>query len=77
MKHETTWPGFVGGEHLVLWRGTCSFYLSPAHGDPDSTQILSQHRGAKSQTISLLANAGTTPTRQVPSVQPLWVIAMP
>jgi hypothetical protein len=27
-----------------------------------------------SWTISQLANSGTTPTRQVPDVQPLWVI---
>jgi hypothetical protein len=47
------------------------------HGDPGSTQILTQHCDARSQTVSQLANSGTSPTRQVPVVQPLWVIETP
>jgi hypothetical protein len=47
------------------------------HGDLDSTQILTQHYGAKSQTVSQLTNSGTIPTRQVPIVQPLQVIKTP
>jgi hypothetical protein len=41
------------------------------NSDPDSTQILTRHCGAKSQTVSQLMNSGTAPTRQVPVVQPL------
>jgi hypothetical protein len=33
---------------LVLWRGTCPGWLSTVNGDPGSTQILTQHHGAKS-----------------------------
>ena len=62
---------------LVLCRGTYPCSLSPTHGDPDSTQILTRYYGAKSQTISHLTNTGTTPTWQVPVVQPLWVIKTP
>jgi hypothetical protein len=47
------------------------------HGDPDSTQILTRHYGAQSQTVSHLVNSGTTPTRQVFVVHPLWVIKIP
>jgi hypothetical protein len=50
-SHETTWPRFtLGGIYpcLILCRGTCPCKLSPAHGDPDSTQILTRHYGAKS-----------------------------
>jgi hypothetical protein len=51
---------------LVLWRGTCHGWLSPANGDPGSTQILTQHRGARPQTIRQLENSGTTPTSKSP-----------
>jgi hypothetical protein len=44
------------------------------NGDPGSTQILTWHNGAKSQTVIQLMNSRTVPTRQVPVVQPLWVI---
>jgi hypothetical protein len=47
------------------------------HDDPDSTQILTRHCGAKSQTISQLTNSGPTPTRKVPIVEPLRVIETP
>jgi hypothetical protein len=45
--------------------------------DPGSTQILTRHYGAKSQTISQLMYLGITPTRQVPIVQPIRVIETP
>jgi hypothetical protein len=45
--------------------------------DPSSTQILTQHYGAKSQTISHLMNMGTAPTRHVLIVQPLRVFKTP
>jgi hypothetical protein len=50
---ETTWPEFPRGRGsicscLVLWRGTCPCWLSPSHGVPGSTQILTWHYGAKS-----------------------------
>jgi hypothetical protein len=60
--------------YLILWREAFPGLLSPLNGDPGSTQILTQHYGAKSQTISYLMNSGTTPTRQVPIVQPLQTI---
>jgi hypothetical protein len=44
------------------------------NGDPGSTQIWTQHYGAKSQTVSQLVNPGITPSRQVLVVQPLQVI---
>jgi hypothetical protein len=69
MSHETTWPRFDREgicPCLVLWRGTCPCRLSPAHGDPDSTEILTRHHSAKSHTVSQVVNTGTTPTRQVP-----------
>jgi hypothetical protein len=69
MKHETTWPGFVPRgirPCLVLWRGTCPYWLSPMHGDPNSTQILTRHRGDQFQTVTQLKNAETMSTRQVP-----------
>jgi hypothetical protein len=47
------------------------------HCDLGSAQILTQHYGAKSQTASQLMSSRTTPTRQVPVVQPLWVIEAP
>jgi hypothetical protein len=48
MTHETTWPGFDGGigPYLILWRGTCSGWLSIPNGDPGSTQIMTRHCGA-------------------------------
>jgi hypothetical protein len=48
---------------LILWRGACPSWLSHLNDDPGSSQILSQHCGAKSQTVSQLANSGTMPTR--------------
>jgi hypothetical protein len=45
--------------------------------DPGSTQNLTRHYGAQSQTVSLLESSGTTPTRQVLAVQPLQVIKIP
>jgi hypothetical protein len=47
---------------LVLWRGTCPGWLSPANGDSGSTQILTRHCGAQSQTISQLESSGIIPT---------------
>jgi hypothetical protein len=47
------------------------------HGDSGSTQILTQHCSARSLTISHLTNLRTTLTRQVPVVQPFWVIETP
>jgi hypothetical protein len=60
---ETTWPGSARGgggisPGLVLWRGTCPCWLLPTNSDPGSTQILARHCGAKSQTVSQLANSG-------------------
>jgi hypothetical protein len=78
---ETTWLEFDGGGDIspcvILCRGACPVYLSPPNGDPASTQILTWHCGAKSQTISQLVNSGTVPTRQVPVVHPFWVIETP
>jgi hypothetical protein len=47
------------------------------NGDPGSTQILTWHCGAKSQTVSQFMNLRTAPTRQVLIVQPLHVIETP
>jgi hypothetical protein len=47
------------------------------NGDSSSTQILTQHCSAKSETISQLVNLGTTPSRQVHRVQPLRDIETP
>jgi hypothetical protein len=79
---ETTWPRFARGGGgirpcLVLWIGTCPCWLSPAHGDPGSTQILTWHCGAKSQTDSHYMNSGTMPTMQVLVAQPLQVNKTP
>jgi hypothetical protein len=41
---------------LVLWKGACPYWLLPAHGNPSSTQILTQYCSAKSQTTSQLTN---------------------
>jgi hypothetical protein len=53
---ETTWPGFDQGGGispcLIPWRGVCPGWLSPLNGDPGSTQILTRHYGAQSQTVS-------------------------
>jgi hypothetical protein len=62
---------------LILWRGARPSLHSPPNGDPVSTQILTQHCGAKPQTVSQLTNSRTAPTRQVLVVQPLWVIETP
>jgi hypothetical protein len=47
---------------LVLWRGTCPGWLPPVNGDPSSTQIMTQHYGVWSQTVSQLESSGTMPT---------------
>jgi hypothetical protein len=54
---ETTWLGFDRGEGgispcLVLWTRICPSWLSLVNSDPASTQILTQHYGTKSQTVS-------------------------
>jgi hypothetical protein len=63
---KTTWSGFdrVGGigPYLVVWRGTWPGWLSPMNGDPGSTQILTQHYGAQSQSVSQLESSETTLT---------------
>jgi hypothetical protein len=40
------------------------------NGDLDSTQILTQHCGAQSQTISQLMNLGTMPTSKYSQLRP-------
>jgi hypothetical protein len=40
------------GTCLVLWRGTCKGWHSPMNDDPESTQILTRHNNAQSETIS-------------------------
>jgi hypothetical protein len=49
------------------------------NGDPGSTQILTRHYGAQSQTISQLESSRTTATSKSPQLkaQPLRVIATP
>jgi hypothetical protein len=50
-------PDLIGGgimPYLILWRGTCSSWLSPLNGDPSSNQILTQHFDAQCQTVSQL-----------------------
>jgi hypothetical protein len=75
---ETTWPRSDQGVGeggispcLILWRGARPSWLSPLNGDLGSTQILTQHYGTKSQSVSQLVNSMAMPTRQVPIVQPL------
>jgi hypothetical protein len=55
MMRETTNPRFVSRGHLPLSgpmeRYICPCWLSPAYGNLDNTQILTRHRGAKSQTV--------------------------
>jgi hypothetical protein len=51
---------------LILWRGTYPRWLSPMNGDPGSTQILTQHFGAQSQTAGQLTNSWTMPTSKSP-----------
>jgi hypothetical protein len=74
---EITWLGFdrAGGGGcispcLILWRGACPSWLSPKNGDTCFTQILTRHGGAKSQSISQLANSGIMPTRQLTLFSP-------
>jgi hypothetical protein len=70
---ETTWSGFYWwgiGPCLVLWSNTCPGWLSPVNGDLGSTQILTRHYGAQSQTISQLQSSGTTPTSNSPQLSP-------
>jgi hypothetical protein len=38
----------------------------PPNGDPGSTQILTWHCGAQSQTVSLFESSETTPTSKFP-----------
>jgi hypothetical protein len=54
---ETTWLEFDRGEGgispcVVLWTRICPSWLSLVNSDPASTQILTQHYGTKSQTVS-------------------------
>jgi hypothetical protein len=52
---ETTLSRFDQGgiiPCLILWGGTCSSWLSPPNSDPGSSQILTQHYSAQSQTVS-------------------------
>jgi hypothetical protein len=60
---------------LVLWRGTCPCWLSPANSDPGSTQNLTRHRGVKSQTVSQLMNNANYASTQL--VQPIQIIETP
>jgi hypothetical protein len=62
---------------LILWRGMWPSWLSPAKGGSGSTQILTQHCGVKSQTISHVVNSETAPSGQELVVQSLWVIETP
>jgi hypothetical protein len=73
---DLIWGGGIG-LCLILWRGTFPCWLSSMNGDSSSTQILTQHCSAKSETISQLVNLGTTPSRQVHRVQPLRDIETP
>jgi hypothetical protein len=66
---ETTWFRALA-PCLVLCRGTCPGRLSPRNSDPGSTQILTQHCGAQSQTVSQLESSGTTPTIKFPQLSP-------
>jgi hypothetical protein len=72
---KTPGPDLIGeggiSPYLILWRRTYPGWLSPSNGDLGFTQILTQHCGAKSKTISHLTNSGTMPARQVPVVQPI------
>jgi hypothetical protein len=77
-EHHMKPPGldlYLGGISPCLV--TCPCWVSPAHGDLDSTQILTQQCSAMSQTVSQLTNMGNMPTRQVPIVHPLRVIKTP
>jgi hypothetical protein len=60
----------VGGisPSLILWRCTYPGWLSPPNSDSCSTQILTRHYSAQSQTISQLASSGTTPTCNSPQL---------
>jgi hypothetical protein len=49
--------------YLILGRGAYPGWFSPSKGDPGSTQVLTQHYGAKSQIVSQLTNSETTSTR--------------
>jgi hypothetical protein len=77
---ETTCPGFAWGgisPCLVLWRGTCPCWLSPANGDLGSTQILTWHYAASLSPLVSSRTRGPHPARKVPVVQPLQVIETP
>jgi hypothetical protein len=47
---ETTSPGFAQGTFAPIWSygEVLALVGSPAYGDPGSTQVLTQHYGAKS-----------------------------
>jgi hypothetical protein len=62
------------GPCLVLWRGTCPGWHSPIKGDLGSTQILTQHCGAQSQTVSQIECSRTTLTSKSTQLSPsgLW-----
>jgi hypothetical protein len=83
-----SYPGFLLGPlgldltsgnypYLVLWRGTCPSWLSPPNGVPGSTQILTQHYGAQSQTISQRKSSGATPTSKFPQLSPFGLSKHP
>jgi hypothetical protein len=73
---ETTRFGFNQGgisPYWILWSIACPGWLSLLNYDPGSTQILTRHYSAQSQTVRHLMNLGTMFARHVPIVQPLWV----
>jgi hypothetical protein len=51
---------------LVLWRGTCTAWLSPPNDDLGSTKILTRHYSAQSQTVNQLESSGTMLTCKFP-----------
>jgi hypothetical protein len=59
-------PDLIGAGGIcpcpILWRGTGPGWLSPTNSDLGSTQILTQHYSAQSQTVSLLESSVTTLT---------------
>jgi hypothetical protein len=69
--HDLPVGGGGNSPCLVLWTGSFPCWLSLMNSDPASTQILIQHYGSKSQTVSQLTNLRTAPTRQVPVVHPV------
>jgi hypothetical protein len=66
-------PDLIGGgisPYLILWRGTCPRWLSPPKGELGSTQILTWHFGAQSQTVSQLMSSGTMPSSKSSQLNP-------